>query len=95
MNSIIEFQIMEKAKRRIGFKIHFAIFVLLLPLNWPIWYFTDTIYMWPIWPTLGWGLGIFFHWLAAFHADKFFSLSKEYKDQLNRQLQARKERYKQ
>lgn len=77
MNTVIEQQIIEKAKRRLGFKVHFIIFLLLLPVNWIIWLLTDTTYIWPVWPTLGWGLGVLFHWLGVFHADKFLSLDKE------------------
>jgi hypothetical protein len=92
MNTIDELQIMEFAKKRIGFKIHLLIYVVLLPVNWVIWFLTDTIYMWPIWPTLGWSIGILFHWLGAFHADKFLSVEKEYEFQLNRKLKAKQER---
>lgn len=77
MNTLIEHQIIEKAKRRLGFKIHFIVFLLLLPVNWIIWLLTDTTYIWPVWPSLGWGFGILFHWLGVYHADKFFSLDKE------------------
>jgi len=51
--------------------------------------------MWPIWPTLGWSLGILFHWLGAFHIEKFFHRTKAYEAHLNRQLKAKQERLKQ
>ena len=78
MNDIIEQQIVSKAKARIGFRIHFLVFAVLTPINWIIWYAIDTSYIWPIWPTLGWGLGLLLHWLGVFHLDKFFSVKKEY-----------------
>lgn len=77
MNSIIEQRIVEQAKRKVGFKIHFTIFIILIPANWIIWYFTDRHYLWPVWPLLGWGLGIFFHYIGVYHADKFFSVNRE------------------
>lgn len=77
MNNIIEQRIFEQAKRKVGFKIHFTIFILLIPVNWIIWYFTDRNYLWPVWPLLGWGLGILFHYIGVYHADKFFSVDKE------------------
>lgn len=86
MKTTIELQIMEAAKRRIGFKIHFLVFFLLLPVNWIVWYLTDTSYLWPIWPTLGWSLGILFHWLGAFHAGRLFSLTKEYENLLQKEI---------
>ncbi|SFE92840.1 hypothetical protein SAMN04488541_101047 [Thermoflexibacter ruber] len=48
MNHLLDQQIIEKAKRRIGFKIHFTIFLLLFPINWLIWILTDTTYLWPV-----------------------------------------------
>lgn len=93
MNTIIEQQIMETAKRRIGFKIHFSLFLILFPVNWIIWYATNTTYLWPIWPTLGWSLGIVVHWLGTYHSDKFLSLKKQYERELNLKLEkAKKER---
>ncbi|TDB67471.1 2TM domain-containing protein [Arundinibacter roseus] len=77
MNIIIENQIIEKAKRRVGFKIHLTVFILLFPINWIIWAFTDTSYLWPVWPALGWGVGLLFHWLGVYHTDKFFSIDRE------------------
>ncbi|MCU0432645.1 MAG: 2TM domain-containing protein [Bacteroidia bacterium] len=77
MNSLIDQQIIERARRKVGFKIHFTVFLLLTPVNWIIWFLTDTTYLWPVWPTLGWGIGIMFHWLGVFHGDKFFSVSNE------------------
>jgi hypothetical protein len=80
MNTLINQQILDKAKRRVGFKIHFVIFLLLFPINWLVWYLTDTTYLWPIWPTIGWGFGVLFHWLGVYHSDKFFSVNKEYEN---------------
>jgi hypothetical protein len=76
MKTITETQIVEKAKRKLGFKIHFVIFLLTCPINWVIWFFTDTTYVWPIWPTLGWGIGILFHWLGVQYGDYLFSFDK-------------------
>jgi energy-coupling factor transporter transmembrane protein EcfT len=94
MKTLTEQQIVEKVKRIIGLRIHLIIFIVALPINWAIWYFTDTTYMWPIWPTLGWSLGIFFHWLVAFHIDKFFPRTKSYEAHLKRLLKAKQERLK-
>jgi hypothetical protein len=93
MSASTEQQIIEKAKRAIGFRIHLVIFVLLMPVNWLAWWFTNTTYIWPIWPTLGWSTGMLFHWLAAFHVDKFFHYTKEYNAHLNRLLKAKQERF--
>lgn len=77
MRNAIDQQIIQQAKRRVGFKIHFTVFVIGIFINWIVWALTDTSYMWPIWPTIGWSIGILFHYLGVFHSDKFFSINKE------------------
>ncbi|MCU0340964.1 MAG: 2TM domain-containing protein [Spirosomaceae bacterium] len=94
MKALTEQQMVEKAKRVIGFKVHLIIFVLLLPVNWIVWCFNKTNYVWPIWPTLGWSLGVFFHWLGAFHIDRFFQYTQAYEMHLNRVLKAKQQRIK-
>jgi 2TM domain len=94
MKALTEQEIIEKTKRIIGFRIHLAVYILVLPVNWVIWYFSNITYIWPIWPTLGWSLGMLFHWLGAFHIDKFFHRTKAYEAHLNRLLKAKKEHLK-
>lgn len=49
-----------------GFKIHLLVFVLTIPALWLLWFFTDSTYLWPVWQTEAWGIGIVFHYLAVF-----------------------------
>ena len=62
----------EIAKRRASFKSHFAIYLAMVAFFWIIWWFAgghkgdDMGWPWPIWPTVGWGLGVFFHFLGAY-----------------------------
>jgi hypothetical protein len=79
MRQLIDEQIIFKAKKQAGFRIHFIIFLITLPCNWLIWWFTGKGYMWPIWPTLGWGVGLLFHYVGIYHSDKFFSVAKQMK----------------
>lgn len=50
-----------------GFSIHLLIFLLTTPVIWAVWYyFTDRAYVWPLWQTAGWAVGIIFHYLGVF-----------------------------
>jgi membrane protein YdbS with pleckstrin-like domain len=51
---------------KLGFKIHFLVFLLIAPAIWLIWYLTNTTYPWPLWSTPAWALGVIFHYLGAF-----------------------------
>ncbi len=54
-----------KAKR--GFGIHAAIFVVVNILLVAIWATAGGGYFWPIWPFLGWGVGLAFHGWSVFY----------------------------
>jgi hypothetical protein len=49
-----------------GFKIHLIVFLLATPVSWLVWYLTDRTYLWPLWSTLAWGVGVLFHYLGVF-----------------------------
>jgi sterol desaturase/sphingolipid hydroxylase (fatty acid hydroxylase superfamily) len=75
----------EIAKRRASFKYHLGTYIVINCFLWTIWFFTGTDdgvrvakYPWPIWPTLGWGIGLFFHFLGAYIYPKENSAEKEY-----------------
>lgn len=56
-----------RAERRVesvnGFRIHLAIYVLVNLLLWVIWAFSGgtTTIPWPVFVTLGWGIGLLAH----------------------------------
>ncbi len=49
-----------------GFYIHLMQYALVIPILWGINLFTNTHYIWAIWPTLGWGIGILAHAFGVF-----------------------------
>ena len=51
---------------RKGFRIHLLVFVLVTPVIWAVWYFTDRTYPWPLWSTPAWAIGVLFHYLGVF-----------------------------
>jgi len=75
-------QLWETAKRRVAFKGHAATYVVINIFLWILWYITgrDTAYHtpWAVWPMLGWGIGLLFHFLGAYVFTKSVSVEKEY-----------------
>ncbi|TCZ74785.1 2TM domain-containing protein [Flaviaesturariibacter aridisoli] len=67
------------ARRRAGFRRSLFTYLTVNAFLWAIWYFTGARSYgagvpWPVWPTLGWGIGIAAQWFGAFgpgsnHAD--------------------------
>lgn len=53
-----------------GFRIHLLVFILTLPVLWTVWYLTDRSYPWPVFSTVGWSIGIFFHYMKVFVFNK-------------------------
>ncbi len=74
------------AKKRAGFKWSFLMYVLVNLMLIGIWYFTsgEENYFWPIWPMLGWGLGIAIQYFEAYHGNQFFSVQNEYEKLKNK-----------
>lgn len=70
----------ELAKRRAGFKKSAISYIVVNLFLIAVWYFTSRghVYFWPIWPILGWGIGLVFQYLNAYHYNNYFSIEKEY-----------------
>src|SRR4051812_11142305 len=71
------------AKKRAGFKKHLATYIIVNAFLWAIWYFTEDSYdddnfPWPVWPTIGWGMGIAFQYAEAYIYPKSNSAEREY-----------------
>lgn len=46
-------------------QIHLSVYIVVNLLLVAIWFFTSRDYFWPIWPFLGWSIGLFFHWFGV------------------------------
>jgi len=78
-------QLWEIAKRRVCFKNHIVSYILVISFLWGVWYFSGSHwngnehhYPWPIWPTIGWGIGLLFHYLGAYVYPRENSVEQEY-----------------
>lgn len=71
----------EIAGRRASFRYHLIAYIIVIGSLWLLWFFTADqarSYIWPVWPTLGWGIGLTFHFLGAFVFPHSNSVEKEY-----------------
>ena len=61
----------EEAEARVGFRRHFAIYIIINLAIWAFWYFTRAIDgnydgYWPAYTTLGWGIGVAAHFIGIY-----------------------------
>ncbi len=86
-------QLLKIAEKRVGFKKHLTIYILLNLGFWLIWLISSYIHgdgylhPWPLYPMFGWGIGITFHYLTVYKWNEkwvekeYQSLLKEKKEQ--------------
>ena len=73
----------KKAKKRAAFKIHLRTYLIVNAGLWLIYFFSQYPYFdsvpWPIFPMLGWGIGLFSHYMSAYtHFDEESLVRREY-----------------
>jgi hypothetical protein len=71
------------AKRRASFKRHFATYLIMNAFFWAVWFFSTRGRShyglpWPVWPMLGWGIGLAFHYIGAYVSPETNSVEREY-----------------
>ena len=80
-------QLWQLAHRRASFKKHLATYIIINLFLWALWYFTKgkydyssehRLFPWPVWSTLGWGIGLLFHFINAYVSTGSNSVEKEY-----------------
>lgn len=89
----------EIAQKRASFKSHVVSYLIVNVFLWGIWFFSsghhhwdmvdlDVIdggnFPWPIWPTLGWGIGLAFHFAGAYIFPHANSVESEYEKLKNK-----------
>jgi hypothetical protein len=81
----------EIAQKRASFKKNLITYLIVNAFLWGIWYFTNGRHShdgwpWPIWPTVGWGIGLLFHFFGAYVYPETNSVEREY-DRLKKKNQ--------
>jgi len=56
----------KRIREKRAFSVHFGIYLAVNAFLVVIWAFTSRGYFWPIWPMLGWGIGVVAHALTVF-----------------------------
>jgi hypothetical protein len=57
---------LDRLKRKRDFRSHLFVFVLVIASLWIIWAVTGLGFPWPIFPMVGWGIGVAFHRFDTF-----------------------------
>jgi hypothetical protein len=82
----------ELAKKRASFKKSLSVYIIVNIFLWALWYFTDgesyswsvRRWPWPLWTSLGWGVGIALQYVGAYIAPKSISVENEYQKLKNK-----------
>lgn len=86
-------QLWDIARRRAAFKRHLITYLILNAFFWALWFVTGDRNVgyrglpWPVWPALGWGIGLAFHYFGAYVTDGHSEIEKEYTKLQNKKNQ--------
>jgi cytochrome c oxidase assembly factor CtaG len=83
-------QLWEIAQKRASFKRHLMTYIVINIFMWIIWAMTGAHTYnrgmpWPLWSTLGWGIGLAFHYFGAYVTTGDNSVEREYEKLKNKQ----------
>lgn len=87
---------MEKAKKKVkakkGFYQHLMSYAIVNAFLFALNMITSSSYMWCVFPMLGWGMGLAFHYVEVFGIPGFDVLSKEWEErEMERELKILKD----
>ncbi len=78
-------QLWRIAKKRAGFKKQLASYIIVNGFLWALWWITqgrddvdDGGMPWPVWSTLGWGIGLAYSYYGAYHDNREEDTMKEF-----------------
>lgn len=81
--------ILRRAKARVKFKRSAITYVLVNSFLWVLWLIGEQHYAsvipWPLYPTMGWGVGLAFQGYSAYYGNKEDAVQKEYEKLLRKQ----------
>ncbi|MDD1671388.1 MAG: 2TM domain-containing protein [Methanomicrobiales archaeon] len=61
----------KSAEEKVGFYIHFSVYIMVNLLLITIWYTSGGGFPWFIFPLLGWGAGVVAHYIGAFRGQVY------------------------
>ena len=83
-------ELWKMAQKRAAFRRHLNSYLVVNGFLWLLWFLTDGHYFndvpWPVWPTVGWGIGLAFNYFDAYQGDKSNLAEQEY-EKLKREKQ--------
>jgi hypothetical protein len=79
MQSSHDTQLMQLARKRVDFRRHLIVYLVVNAVLWTMWLVTGKGYIWPVWPMAGWGVGVILHFLFDYQSSKLFSEEEELK----------------
>jgi hypothetical protein len=84
-----EKELWKVAKKRVGFRKHLGTYIIVNAMFWALWWFTDrdedSSFPWPVWPMLGWGIGVAFDFMDAYMSNNNSAIEKEYEKLKNKE----------
>ena len=72
-------ELRQLARKRVDFRRHLIVYLIINGMLWLLWLVTGRGYPWPVWPMGGWGIGLIFHYLFEYRTSKFLSEEDEYR----------------
>lgn len=72
------------AQKRVSFRNHLAVYIVVNLFFWVLWFITgaeihnEGDMPWPVWPMVGWGIGVLLHFTGVYINAGNTSLEKEY-----------------
>ena len=71
-------QLREMAKKRVEFRDHLVVYVVVNIILIGINMWTVPQFWWFLFPLVFWGIGVFFHWRDAYHGTNEMRIEREY-----------------
>ncbi len=68
-DEVLRQRALKSLKAKQDFKVHLTSYLVVNGFLVVLWVVTGRGYFWPIWPILGWGVGLMFHGLSLRWAD--------------------------
>ena len=86
----LEEQMRGRVKEMKSFYTHLVVYVIVNILLVVVWLLSGTSFPWFVFPLVGWGIGIFFHWYNVFVENGI--LGKEWEDKKVKELMEKERR---